>query len=124
MEKANVVVDHLEGSIRPIERELHELQEKIRNLEHIEEISQQAKQLKKKLAWSWVYDVDRQLQQKNVHIGKLKDRIPLCQAKIDQFRVSISSWLLNFSMNLACQLIDIFLNILWQFFVKCFYVDA
>ncbi|KAL6131829.1 hypothetical protein ACLB2K_070202 [Fragaria x ananassa] len=86
LEKANVVVDHLEGSIRPIERELHELQEKIRNLEHVEEISQQAKQLKKKLAWSWVYDVDRQLQQKNVHIGKLKDRIPLCQAKIDQFR--------------------------------------
>ncbi|KAL6126943.1 hypothetical protein ACLB2K_074988 [Fragaria x ananassa] len=89
LEKANVVVDHLEGSIRPIERELNELQEKIKNLEHIEEISQQAKQLKKKLAWSWVYDVDRQLQQKNMQIGKLKDRIPLCQAKIDQFRSEV-----------------------------------
>ncbi|KAM5557050.1 structural maintenance of chromosomes protein 6B [Rosa sericea] len=86
LEKANVVVDQLEGSIRPIERELNELHEKIKNMEHIEEISQQAKQLKKKLAWSWVYDVDRQLQQKNAKIGKLKDRVPLCQAKIDQFR--------------------------------------
>ncbi|PRQ59796.1 putative structural maintenance of chromosomes protein [Rosa chinensis] len=86
LEKANVVVDQLEGSIRPIERELNELHEKIKNMEHIEEISQQAKQLKKKLAWSWVYDVDRQLQQKNAKIGKLKNRVPLCQAKIDQFR--------------------------------------
>lgn len=93
LEKANVDVDVLEGSIRPIERELNELQEKIKNMVHIEEISQQAKQLKKKLAWSWVYDVDRQLQHQNAKIGKLKDRVPLCQAKIDQFTVSISSWL-------------------------------
>lgn len=84
LEKANVVVAELEGSIRPIERELNELQEKIKNMEHVEEISQQAKQLKKKLAWAWVYDVDKQLAEQNARIGKLKDRVPLCQAKIDR----------------------------------------
>ncbi|CAB4301657.1 unnamed protein product [Prunus armeniaca] len=84
LEKANVVVAELEGSIRPIERELNELQEKIKNMEHVEEISQQAKQLKKKLAWAWVYDVDKQLVEQNARIGKLKDRVPLCQAKIDR----------------------------------------
>lgn len=88
LEKANVVVAELEGSIRPIERELNELQEKIKNMEHVEEISQQAKQLKKKLAWAWVYDVDKQLAEQNARIGKLKDRIPLCQAKIDRQIVS------------------------------------
>ncbi|KAM1231846.1 hypothetical protein ACFX13_042478 [Malus domestica] len=84
LEKAGVVVDELEGSIRPIERELNELQEKIKSMEHVEEISQKAKQLKKKLAWSWVYDVDKQLQEQNLRIVKLKDRVPRCQAKIDE----------------------------------------
>ncbi|XP_050384899.1 structural maintenance of chromosomes protein 6A [Argentina anserina] len=98
LEKANIVVEQLEGSIRPIERELDELQEKIEKMEHIEEISQQAKQLKKKLAWSWVYDVDRQLQLKNARIGQLKDRIPLCQSKIDQLRGEVEK--LNQSYNL------------------------
>lgn len=52
-------------------------------MEHIEEISQLVQQLKKKLAWSWVYSIDKELQQQSVKIGKLKDRIPTCQAKID-----------------------------------------
>lgn len=92
LEKAGVVVDELEDSIRPIERELNELQEKIKSMEHVEEISQKAKQLKKKLAWSWVYDVDKQLQKQNVRIVKLKDRVPQCQAKIDEKIVSIKPW--------------------------------
>ncbi|XP_014494281.1 structural maintenance of chromosomes protein 6B isoform X1 [Vigna radiata var. radiata] len=77
-------VKELEAAIRPIENELNELQVKIRNMEHVEQISMQVQQLKKKLAWSWVYDVDKQLEEQNIKIEKLKNRIPTCQAKIDQ----------------------------------------
>jgi len=78
------VIKELEAAIRPIENELNELQVKIRNMEHVEQISIQVQQLKKKLAWSWVYDVDKQLEEQNIKIEKLKNRIPTCQAKIDQ----------------------------------------
>ncbi|XP_037492011.1 structural maintenance of chromosomes protein 6B isoform X2 [Jatropha curcas] len=83
LRSANALVDELEATIKPIEKEIAELQVKIKNMEHIEEISQQAQQLKKKLAWSWVYYVDKQLEEQSVKIGKLKERMPTCQAKID-----------------------------------------
>ncbi|XP_022942167.1 structural maintenance of chromosomes protein 6B-like isoform X2 [Cucurbita moschata] len=83
LRSANALVDDLESTIRPVEKELNELQGKIKNMEHVEEIYQQVQQLKKKLAWSWVYDVDKQLLDQSVKIGKLKDRIPICRAKID-----------------------------------------
>ncbi|KAL5744271.1 hypothetical protein ACOSQ2_027387 [Xanthoceras sorbifolium] len=83
LSNADALVVELETSIKPIQLELSELRRKIKNMEHVEEISQQLQQLKKKLAWSWVYDEDRQLEEQNVKIGKLKDRIPACQAKID-----------------------------------------
>lgn len=81
---AHAIVQDLETAIRPIEIELNELQVKIKAMEQVEKISLRAQQLKKKLAWSWVYDVDKQLEQQNVKIEKLKNRIPTCQAKIDQ----------------------------------------
>lgn len=80
---ANEVVNELESSIRPVEKELKELQEKIKNMEHIEEISQEVQLLKKRLAWSWVYDVDKQLQEQSEKIETLKSRIPKCQDRID-----------------------------------------
>lgn len=83
LNKADALVLELEATIRPIEKELSELQGKIRNMEHVEEITQNLQRLKKKLAWSWVYDVDRQLKEQTLKIEKLKDRIPRCQAKID-----------------------------------------
>ncbi|KAL2329351.1 hypothetical protein Fmac_022778 [Flemingia macrophylla] len=81
---AHDIVEELEAAIRPIEKELNELQVKIKTMEHVEQISIQIQQLKKKLAWSWVYDVDKQLEEQNIKIEKLKNRIPTCQAKIDQ----------------------------------------
>ncbi|XP_010523157.1 PREDICTED: structural maintenance of chromosomes protein 6B-like [Tarenaya hassleriana] len=80
---ANALVSELEETIKPIERELSELCGKIKSMEQVEEITQQLQQLKKKLAWSWVYDVDRQLKEQNEKIVKLKERVPTCQAKID-----------------------------------------
>ncbi|XP_059666932.1 structural maintenance of chromosomes protein 6B [Cornus florida] len=84
LDEANELVSELESSIAPILNELNELQGKIKNMEHVEEISLQVQLLKKKLAWSWVYDVDRQIQEQNAKNTKLKDRIPACQARIDQ----------------------------------------
>ncbi|CAA3008732.1 structural maintenance of chromosomes 6B isoform X1 [Olea europaea subsp. europaea] len=81
---ATELVNNLEKSLRPILKELDELQEKIKNMEFVEEISQQVQLLKKKLAWSWVYDADKKLEVQNKLIEKLKGRIPTCQARIDQ----------------------------------------
>jgi DNA repair exonuclease SbcCD ATPase subunit len=81
---ARGVVEELDAAIRPIEKELNELQVKIKTMEHVEQISLQVQQLKKKLAWSWVYDVDKKLEEQNVRIEKLKSRVPTCQAKIDK----------------------------------------
>ncbi|CAH9068477.1 unnamed protein product [Cuscuta europaea] len=81
---ADSLIDELEKSISPILKELQELQAKIKSMEHIEEISLQVELLRKKLAWSWVYNVDTQLQEKCELIEKLKGRIPVCQSRIDQ----------------------------------------
>ncbi|KAK6790016.1 hypothetical protein RDI58_013816 [Solanum bulbocastanum] len=84
LKNANELVTELEKSINPIVKELDELQGKIRSMEHIEEISNQVDLLKKKLAWAWVYSVDKQLQDKSKRIEELKGRIPTCQSRIDQ----------------------------------------
>ena len=88
MNSATAIVDEMEETIKPIEKEINELRGKIKNMEQVEEIAQKLQQLKKKLAWSWVYDVDRQLQEQTDKIVKLKERIPTCQAKIDWELVS------------------------------------
>lgn len=85
---ANGLVNHLEDSLKPTLKELDELLEKIKNMEVMEEMSQQVQFLRKKLAWSWVYDADRKLDAQHKLIEKLKGRIPSCQAKIDQTHVS------------------------------------
>lgn len=88
LNSANATVCELEDSIKPIEKELNELQEKIDNVKHVERITQELQSLKKKLAWSWVYKVDRDLQEQGASFKKLKDRIPVIQAKIDDKMVS------------------------------------
>ncbi|MED6175636.1 hypothetical protein PIB30_080256 [Stylosanthes scabra] len=86
---AHGIVNDLEGSIKPIEKELNELQAKIKAMEHIEQMYAEVKKLKNKLAWSWVYDVDKKLEAKSAMIDKLKNRIPACQAKIDKYLLDI-----------------------------------
>ncbi|XP_011621369.1 structural maintenance of chromosomes protein 6B isoform X1 [Amborella trichopoda] len=89
LDAANAMIDELESSIRPILKEIDELKEKIKSMEHVEEISQQVNILKKQLAWCWVYDVDHQIQEEGVRLEKLKDRIPTCQARIDRQKEKI-----------------------------------
>ncbi|KAL6580582.1 hypothetical protein OROMI_008606 [Orobanche minor] len=80
---ATALVIHLEESLRPVLKEIEELQEKIKSMEFVEEISQRVQLLRKKLAWSLVYDEDRKLEAKHKLIEKLKGRIPSMQARID-----------------------------------------
>ncbi|KAE8803398.1 structural maintenance of chromosomes protein 6a-like isoform x2 [Hordeum vulgare] len=89
LNNANSVVQELEKSIKPVMRELDELREKIKNMEHIEEIAHDIDNLKKKLAWSWVYEVDQQIEEQTVRLQKLKERIPACQERIDRNTVII-----------------------------------
>ncbi|VVB13596.1 unnamed protein product [Arabis nemorensis] len=84
LKAANALLDELEETIKPIEKEISELVGKIKNMEQVEEINQQLVHLKKKLAWSWVYDVDRNLKEQNEKILKLRQRVPTCQDKIDR----------------------------------------
>uniref|UniRef100_A0A453MXI1 Rad50/SbcC-type AAA domain-containing protein n=2 Tax=Aegilops tauschii subsp. strangulata TaxID=200361 RepID=A0A453MXI1_AEGTS len=87
--KADSDVQELEKSIKPVMRELDELREKIKNMEHIEEIAHDIDNLKKKLAWSWVYEVDQQIEEQTVKLQKLKGRAPACQERIDRNTVVI-----------------------------------
>ncbi|GMH11174.1 hypothetical protein Nepgr_013015 [Nepenthes gracilis] len=82
---ANGLVDDLEKSIEPIVKELSELQGKIKSMEHIEEISERVNELRKKLAWSWVYDVDKQLREQSATIQKLKAKVPTWHARICKY---------------------------------------
>lgn len=84
---ADAFVSELEKSVSPKVKELNELQDTIKNMEHVEEIAQQVQQLRKKLAWSLVYDVDRQQQDQTEKLKKLRDRIPMCEAKIEAQKV-------------------------------------
>ena len=88
MHKEDSDVQELEKSIKPVMRELDELREKIKNMEHIEEIAHDIDNLKKKLAWSWVYEVDQQIEEQTVKLQKLKGRAPACQERIDRNTVS------------------------------------
>lgn len=91
LEAANGLVQDLEKSIEPILRELNELQEKIKNMEHVEELSERVQEMKFKLAWSWVYNVDKELQKQSALIEKLKARVPACQAEINKRLEKIES---------------------------------
>lgn len=77
----------MEESLNPLLKELDDLQAKVRSMEQVEEISQEVQLLKKKLAWSWVYDVDKQLEVQKEWIKKVKDKIQQCQEKIDKYKV-------------------------------------
>ena len=81
---ADSIVEELVGSIRPVLRELDEIQEKIKNMEHFEEIAHEIENLKKKVAWAWVYDVDKKFGGQQQTLQKLKERIPACQERIDR----------------------------------------
>ncbi|KAI3905250.1 hypothetical protein MKX01_017496 [Papaver californicum] len=91
LDAANAQVEEYESSIRPIMKELNELKTKIKSMEHVEEISHQIGQLRKKLAWVLVYDKDREVQEQAAKLEKLKERIPAYQAKVDRQLVTKSN---------------------------------
>ncbi|KAL9237139.1 hypothetical protein vseg_011725 [Gypsophila vaccaria] len=84
LEIAHGYVQELEKSIEPVVKELNELQEKIKNMEHVEELSERVKEMKFKLAWSWVYNVDRDIQKQTEVIEKRKSNICTCESEINQ----------------------------------------
>ncbi|CAI9094650.1 OLC1v1030427C1 [Oldenlandia corymbosa var. corymbosa] len=86
---AAALVGEMERSLGPLLKEVEELEAKMKGMEEVEEISQEVQLLKKKLAWSWVYDVDRQLREQTKLIEKLDKRIPTCQDRIDKEKCRI-----------------------------------
>jgi structural maintenance of chromosomes protein 6 len=104
------IVEELEASIRPALRELDEIQEKIKNMEHIEEIAHEIENLNKKLAWVWVYDVDKKIGGQQEYLEKLKERIPACQERIDRNIVSdtLMGTVFSFFLEQSCPTYTIF----------------
>ncbi|CAH8255156.1 unnamed protein product [Arabidopsis lyrata] len=49
LKSANALMDEMEKTIKPIEKEISELLEKIKNMEHVEEITQQLKEQNEKI---------------------------------------------------------------------------
>ncbi|KAL8153848.1 hypothetical protein V2J09_011608 [Rumex salicifolius] len=82
LESAYGLIGELERSIEPIVREINDLEQKIKAIEHVEEIAVQVKQLRKKLAWSHVYNDNKQLEDIKAKIEKYKKNVPLYEAKI------------------------------------------
>ncbi|GFQ04708.1 structural maintenance of chromosomes protein 6b [Phtheirospermum japonicum] len=81
---ATALVIHLEESLRPILKEIDDLQRKIKSMEVVEEIAQQVQLLRQKLAWSMVYGEERQLEKKHKLIERIKGKIiPKVEAQID-----------------------------------------
>lgn len=91
LETADELVQELEKSIEPVIRELGELQDKIKKTERVEELSGRVERMKFKLAWSWVYNVDKELLKQSTEVKKLKSQLPACQAEIDQRLVSLKT---------------------------------
>ncbi|RZC57416.1 hypothetical protein C5167_004720 [Papaver somniferum] len=85
LESVSVLVDECESSVRPIIKELDVLKLKIESMEHVDELHHEMQQVRKKLAWLLVYEGDRKIQEQASTIEKLKERIPKCQAKSDQW---------------------------------------
>ncbi|KAI3869436.1 hypothetical protein MKX03_020990 [Papaver bracteatum] len=85
LESVSVLVDECESSIRPIIKELDALKLKIESMEHVDELHHEIQQVRKKLAWLLVYEGDREIQEQASKVEKLKERIPKCQAEIDQW---------------------------------------
>ncbi|GER35076.1 structural maintenance of chromosomes family protein [Striga asiatica] len=81
--EAKAMVMHLEESLRPILKEIDELQEKIKSMEFVEEMSQQLQLLRMKLAWSHVYKVEKSLEKKRKMIEDQNRNISNLQAQID-----------------------------------------
>ncbi|CAN6172055.1 unnamed protein product [Urochloa humidicola] len=81
--RADSIVEDLEKSIGPVLKDLDDIQEKIKNMEHIEGMAHEIDDLKKKLAWAWVYDVVKRTEEQANKLDKLKERIPACQERID-----------------------------------------
>ncbi|KAL8539574.1 hypothetical protein ACS0TY_001254 [Phlomoides rotata] len=89
LSEATALVNQLDESLRPTLKELDKLQEKIKNMEFMEEISQKVDLLSKQLAWLLVYADDRKLEEKHKFIEKYRGRKPSCQARIDQTRCTM-----------------------------------
>ncbi|KAH9328585.1 hypothetical protein KI387_000693, partial [Taxus chinensis] len=89
LDASSAMVDELETSIRPSVKELEELEDKIKSMEYVEKMSQQVQPLKMKLAWSWVYEIDKQIQQQTIRLDKLQGRIPTVQTRINKQQIKM-----------------------------------
>ncbi|KAJ7525604.1 hypothetical protein O6H91_17G058500 [Diphasiastrum complanatum] len=83
LDEAVAIVRELQDSLRPSLEELKALDGQIKYAEQVEEMSQQVGVLRKKLAWSWVYEVDEKIRNELQLVEKYQSRVPICQAKID-----------------------------------------
>lgn len=101
-----------------MEKEISELLGKIKTMEKFEEIHQQLQLLKKKLAWSWVYDVDRELKEQSEKLMKLRERVSTCQDRIDKKLVSHLFFLLPHSAEVR-HLSKFLLDALQLKFITC-----
>ncbi|EFJ36741.1 hypothetical protein SELMODRAFT_60327, partial [Selaginella moellendorffii] len=83
IESCKVYLKANEETFRPYEQKLNKLDLEIRRAEKVDEMAQEVTNLRKKLAWSQVYDIDRKIEKAAGCAEKLRERIPVCQERID-----------------------------------------
>lgn len=90
LEEANGVIEGIKEEMRPYLEEFKSLEDQIKNVQHIEDMVQEAAAVKKKLAWKWVQITDEKLLAERAKLENFRGRISRCQEKIDAAEAAIS----------------------------------
>lgn len=89
IESAGAIIGEMEQELRPSLEELKQLEEKLKSVENVEQMTQKLGLLRKLAAWSEVNDVDQQLQEARVKLEKYRSRIPACEERINKIKETL-----------------------------------
>ncbi|BBN16913.1 structural maintenance of chromosomes protein 6 [Marchantia polymorpha subsp. ruderalis] len=85
------IIEESLQALQPLQNQLKQVEEQIKYKQQVEQLHEQIEELERKLAWSWVYEVEREMTTKQEELEKIKKRIPQCQKKIDEAKAKVST---------------------------------
>eukprot|EP00249_Psilotum_nudum_P022184 c28410_g1_i1 orf=301-3471(+) len=89
IEAAEAIVGEMEQELQPLVEGIKHLEEKLKVVEHYEEMKQQFDVLRRMLPWSEVYDVDRKLNPELAKLQKCQNRKPTCEDRIKKSKEAL-----------------------------------
>ena len=83
LNSANGVIEGIQEEMKPFLDEMKELEDQIKNAQHIDQLVQRKAAMTKKLAWAWVYSTERKFGAPQEKLDLWRSRERRCQDKID-----------------------------------------